>query len=171
MIFAVILLLLLFRYRHTDRIQVASGASILEESPPSVGKYATQGLLNLKVDLRTKTRVIKSTELPNDQYQITLSSGDKITADIYVPTFGLIPNSSFIPASYLDSKRFVVVDDYLKVKGAGDVWAIGDVNNIDFAQFISCDKQSTALAKNMIKILSKKAPLPYKPAASRKQLY
>jgi NADH dehydrogenase FAD-containing subunit len=60
-----------------------------------------------------------------------------------------------------------MVDEYLKVKVAGDVWAIGDVSDIEPAQFIYCDKQSAHLAKNIALIQSNEAPLPYKVATSR----
>lgn len=153
----------------TNPLQLVSGPSVVPESPANVVKYVTQGLLNLKVNLRTNTKVTESTELANGQQELTLSNGEKLTTDLYIPTFGLVPNSSFIPEKYRDSNGFVVVDEYLKVKGAGDVWAIGDVNNVEWSQFINCDKQSATVGKNIVKILSNKAPLPYKVATSRKK--
>jgi len=62
---------------------------------------------------------------------------------------------------------FVVVDDYLQVKGAEDVWAVGDVSAIEPAQFTTCDKQSAQLAKNITLILSNKTPMPSKKTTSR----
>ncbi len=86
---------------------------------------------------------------------------------MYVPTFGLIPNSSYVPASHLNANGSVMVDEFLRVKGAKDVWAIGDVSDVESWQFITCDRQSTHLAKNMISMLNNKAPVPYKVATSR----
>lgn len=86
---------------------------------------------------------------------------------MYIPTFGLIPNSSFIPSKYLNSKGYIKVDEYLQVKGTKDIYAIGDVSDIELEQFIVTDKQSTALSKNLITILSNKIPVPYKVAGTR----
>ena len=119
------------------------------------------------MDVKLETKVVGSAEMQDGRKELTLSSGDKATTDMYIPTFGLIPNSSYIPAKYLNANGSVMVDEYLKVKGARDVWAIGDVSDIEPAQFITCDKQSTFLAKNMVSMLSNKPPLPYKVASSR----
>ena len=110
---------------------------------------------------------MSSVQLPDGRKELTLSSGDKLTTDMYVSTFGLIPNSSYIPAAYLNANGSVMVDEFLRVKGAKDVWAIGDVSDVESWQFITCDRQSTHLAKNMISMMNNKAPLPYKVAASR----
>lgn len=87
---------------------------------------------------------------------------------MYIPTFGLIPNSSYIHAKFLDANGFVVVDEYLRAKGVEDVWAIGDVSAIEPAQLIHCDKQSAHLAKSLMLILNNKTPLPCKVTTSRK---
>ena len=105
--------------------------------------------------------------MPNGRQELTLSGGDKLIADMYIPTFGLTPNSSYIPAKFLNANGSVTVDEYLKVKGARDVWAIGDVSDVEPSQFISCDRQSVYLAKNITLVLSDKTPLPYKVATSR----
>jgi NADH dehydrogenase FAD-containing subunit len=108
-----------------------------------------------------------SAQMPNGRQELTLSGGDKLITDMYIPTFGLIPNSSYVPAKFLNANGSVTVDGYLKVKGAGAVWAIGDVSDVEPSQFISCDRQSAYLAKNITFILSNKTPLPYKVATSR----
>jgi NADH dehydrogenase FAD-containing subunit len=119
------------------------------------------------VDVKLQTKVMGSTQMPNGRQELTLSGGDKLITDMYIPTFGLIPNSSYIPAKFLNANGSVTVDEYLKVKGAGAVWAIGDVSDVEPSQFISCDRQSAYLAKNITFILSNKTPLPYKVATSR----
>ena len=119
------------------------------------------------MNVKLETKVMSSVQLPDGRKELTLSSGDKLITDMYVPTFGLIPNSSYIPAAYLNANGSVMVDEFLRVKGAKDVWAIGDVSDVESWQFITCDRQSTHLAKNMISMMNNKAPLPYKVAASR----
>jgi len=126
-----------------------------------------KALANLEVDVKLNTKAVGSVQLPDGRKELTLSSGDKLTTDMYVSTFGLIPNSTYIPASYLNANGSVMVDEFLRVKGARDVWAIGDVSDVESWQFITCDRQSTHLAKNMISLMNNKPPLPYKVAASR----
>lgn len=133
-----------------------------EESPVSVQKHAIKGLTALGVDVKFNTRVLETTVLPTGQTEITLSDGSKLVTDLYAPTYGLVPNSSYVPSKLLSNKGFVIVDDHLKVKGAGDVWAVGDVVDVEWKQWIYMDRQSSYLAKNIILILSNKAPIPYK---------
>jgi NADH dehydrogenase FAD-containing subunit len=87
-----------------------------------------------------------------------------LTADVYIPTFGLVPNSSYIPEKYLNTSGFVKVDEYFQVKGLEKqhVWAIGDISDLEFPQVLPADRQSTHLAKNIALILNNKAPVPYK---------
>jgi apoptosis-inducing factor 2 len=84
------------------------------------------------VNIKLRTTITSSPQLPNGQQELTLSSGDKLTTDLYIPAFGLIPNSSYIPAKFLNPNGFVKVDEYLKVKGEGDVWAIGNLCDVGF---------------------------------------
>jgi len=94
-----------------------------------------KGLQNLKVDIQLSQKVIGSTPLPNHRTEVSLSSGEKLITDLYIPTTGLVPNSSYIPTKHLNAEGFVVVDEYFAVKGAEDVYAIGDVCNVEPLQF------------------------------------
>jgi NADH dehydrogenase FAD-containing subunit len=147
-----------------------SGPKFLEATPPAMSSYVTRELQNLKVNLKLNTKVKNSTQLPNGSWELTLSSGEKLTTDMYIPTFGLIPNSSYLPTEFLDAKGYVIVDSYLKVLGAKDVWAIGDVSACEWSQLIPADKQAAHLAKNIVLLLSSKQPLPYKLITHRKSL-
>ncbi|KAL8792384.1 MAG: hypothetical protein Q9195_004997 [Heterodermia aff. obscurata] len=154
--------------REKEIVLISSGPTILEESPASVSTYALKALKNLNVAVKLETKVTASAQLPkNGQKALTLSNGDILTTDMYIPTFGLIPNSSYIPTSYLNANGSVMVDAFLRVKGAKDVWAIGDVSDVESWQFITCDRQSAHLARNMIAMMNNKPALPYKVAASR----
>lgn len=140
-----------------------------EESPVSVQKHAFKALTTLGVDITFDTRVVETTTFPTGQTEVLLSDASKLITDLCVPTYGLVPNSSYIPSELLSSKGFVTVDDYLKSPVAEDVWAIGDVADVEWKQWISMDKQSSYVAKNIVLILNNKAPVPYKvtPASSR----
>ena len=88
--------------------------------------------------------------------------------DLYIPTFGLIVNSSYVPSRFLDADGYVMVDEYLAVKGAKDVWAIGDVSDAEFPQFLPLDRQSKYLAKAITMILRDMPVDPYKAMTTRK---
>ena len=130
--------------------------------------YTLKALEKLNVDVKLQTRITELVQLPNGRKELVLSDGTKMTTDMYIPTFGLTPNSSYIPAAYLNAHGSVMVDEFFGVKGTKDIWAIGDVADIESWQFITCDKQSTHLAKNMISLMSNKPLLPYKAATTRK---
>ncbi len=130
--------------------------------------YAIKSLLNLKAKLHFNTQVKSSTHLPNGSYELLLSTGEKLITDMYIPTFGLLPNSSYMPSEFLDAKGYVVVDAYLGVLGAKDIWAIGDVSTCDWSALVPADKQSAHLVKNVGLLLNGKPPLPYKVMAHRK---
>jgi len=119
------------------------------------------------VDIKFQTKVMGSAQMPDGRQNLTLSGRDSLITDMYIPAYGLIPNSAYVPVKFLNANGSVVADDYLKVKGADGVWAIGDVSDVEPSQFITCDKQSIHLAKNITSILSNKAPLRYKVATSR----
>jgi len=102
-----------------------------------------------------------STVLPSGQTELTLSGGSKMTIDVYLPLIGLKPNSSYIPETLLNPKGFVIVDKYLRVKGAEGLWAVGDISAIQRPQYMNTEAQSVHLAKNIGLVLQKKQPLPY----------
>ncbi|TVY88774.1 Oxidoreductase [Lachnellula willkommii] len=154
---------LAFEYGNRKEIVlISSTPAILPAAPSSVQKTAMKGLQNLKVNIKLSQKVLGSTPLPNNQTEVSLSTGEKLIADLYIPTVGLVPNSSYVPAKHLNAEGFVVVDEHFGVKGAQDVYAIGDVCNVEPLQFIYTDRQSTFLAKNFALILGGKPPLAYK---------
>jgi len=89
-----------------------------------------------------------------------------VIADMYIPTYGLIPNSSYIPTKFLNENGYAMVDEFLNLKGAKDVWAIGDVSEVENSSYIYADKQSEYLAKNLTLLLSGKKMVSYKVATT-----
>jgi NADH dehydrogenase FAD-containing subunit len=130
--------------------------------------YVQKELQKLKVNIKFNTKVQTSTSLPSGQTELLFSTGEKLATDLYIPSFGLIPNSSYLPTEFLDAKGYVVVDSYLKVVGAKDVWAIGDVSACEWSQLIPANKQSVHVAKSIVLLLNNKQPLPYKLITHRK---
>jgi NADH dehydrogenase FAD-containing subunit len=94
-----------------------------------------------------------------------------MTTDLYIPTMGIVPNSSFIPEKYLNPAGFVIVDEFLRVKGTTDVWAAGDISAVERAQYTRMDKQSAHVAKNLVLQLKGGELLKYKPEAKGELLF
>jgi NADH dehydrogenase FAD-containing subunit len=166
-----LLRIIYFYLEHYDPLtlfhQLTRSPAILDGSPESISKIATRELQKLHVNVKHKTQVTDSSRSADGRHNLTLSTGDNLVADLYIPLFGLTPNSSYVPSKFLDTHGFVQVDEFLKVKGADGVWAIGDVSDTEFSQYVSLDKQSVYLAKHIVSVLSSRVPVPYKPATSR----
>lgn len=128
-------------------------------------KIAAKELGNVKVNITYNTKVKGVAQLPDGRHELSLSNGEKLITDVYIPTMGVIPNSSYVPSNFLNEKGFVSVDEYLKVRGTENVWAIGDVSDVERPAFITCSNQSTYLAKSLLLILAGKLPVPYKLSA------
>ncbi|KAH8892884.1 FAD/NAD(P)-binding domain-containing protein [Thozetella sp. PMI_491] len=149
--------------KQKEIVLLCSDASVLKKSPSSVSKLTAKELTNLGVDVKLQEKVTSSSKLPDGRQELTLSGGDKLIADTYIPAFGLIPNTSYVPAEFLDQSGSVVVDDSLQVKGAGPVWAIGDVSSLDASQYMAANRQASHAVKNIGLYLSGKPMLAYKP--------
>lgn len=148
--------------------QLGSGSTVIEGSPTSVSKIATNSLLKLNVVIKLQTKMTSSIQKPNGRQELVLSSGETLATDLVIPTFGLIPNSSYVPERFLNTKGYVVVDEYLKVKNTESVWAIGDVCDTEYSQIISCDRQSAHVGRAISSTLSGgKITPPYQPFTSR----
>ena len=119
------------------------------------------------MDIRRKAKVVSSVQLPDGQLELKLAGGESLLTDMYIPAYGLSPNSSYIPSKFLNAGGSVLVDHHLKVEGAEDVWAIGDVASIEPSQFINCNKQSIYVAKSFASIMRNESPSSYKVATSR----
>ncbi|KAJ5625071.1 hypothetical protein N7510_001380 [Penicillium lagena] len=100
---------------------------------------AKQLLEQKKIKVITSRRVTDVEEAtPSDgtkkSWTVSLDNGDKLTADLYFPTTGVLPNNSFIPAPFLDKDGWVKVDKELRVQGDDSkaslpIYAAGDITN------------------------------------------
>lgn len=127
-----------------------------------MSKIVENELKKLKVKIIRKARVTNTAVTSSGQTEATLESGEKVIADLFLPTFGLAPNSMFLPQKFLNEKGEVVVDEYFRVKGATAIYASGDVADIERSAWVYTIPQSEHLAKNLDLILKGKEPLPYK---------
>ncbi|MDA4133756.1 MAG: FAD-dependent oxidoreductase, partial [Thaumarchaeota archaeon] len=107
----------------------------------SIAGSARSELGKLGVEIRTGTRVKGTRELEGGKTEVELEGGETIVVDLYLPTMGLVPNSEYIPARYLNDNKYVVVDDFFRVQDAEAVWAAGDIVSKPRAAFFHTQKQ------------------------------
>lgn len=109
---------------------------------PSVSQVVEKSLQKLGVKLVRNVQVTKAeTNEPGTQTVLTLSNGTSLSADLYLPLYGVQVNTSFIPESLLDSTGNLVLDKMLRVQGTKNVWGIGDVGNLEVKQLTVIDAQ------------------------------
>ncbi|TPX18922.1 uncharacterized protein E0L32_011400 [Thyridium curvatum] len=129
----------------------------------SIASNALAELKKLNVKVRTEARVESAARLPDGKTEIKLAGGgDPIVTDVYLPTFGLAPNSEFVDAKYLTDKKYASIDAEYRVKGAENVWAAGDIVSQPRAGFMITQKQAAGVAKNIGLVASGKQPTPVK---------
>jgi NADH dehydrogenase FAD-containing subunit len=132
---------------------ITDSKDVLPGLMESVRNAAEKELEKLQVQIVHSTRVTNA--MPKDsQTELTLSSGDKLLVDLYLPTVGVMPNTSFLPKDLLDERGNLRVDKYFKVESATDIWACGDVTNVQVKQLAYANKQVPYLAKNLDAVLS-----------------
>ena len=74
---------------------------------------------------------------------------ETITADVFVPTYGLEPNSSFAPTSMLDSHGYIKQTNYLRAEGHDNIFVVGDVGNLEAPQGVHTDLQVMHLVNSL----------------------
>ncbi|KAL7925275.1 hypothetical protein ACQKWADRAFT_283521 [Trichoderma austrokoningii] len=106
-------------------------------TPPtmdSVRKAAKNELEKLKVKLVPYTTV-SAVEHAGKDTILTLTSSDgttkTLTTQAYIPSTGLVPNSSFVPASLLDSRGYIKQTKALQAEGFDNIFVLGDVGNLE----------------------------------------
>jgi NADH dehydrogenase FAD-containing subunit len=130
--------------------------------PTHIAKVAENELSKLNVKIIKGTKITSTAAAADGKAELTLSDGKTLLTDLYLPTVGVVPSSEFIPKTLLSDKGEVVVDAFLKVKGADGVWAAGDITDLEPSQLVNADKQGAALAKNLDAVLKGKEPMAYK---------
>ncbi|KAM5350746.1 hypothetical protein ACJ41O_007251 [Fusarium nematophilum] len=115
---------------------------------PEVGKTAGSELEKLGVKILRRSRVT-SVEYAGEQYTVKLSSGVAVVADLYLPLFGMKPNSGFLPPALLDEQGNLKLDRNLRATGLANVWGAGDVGDLETKQLIYAERQALHLARNL----------------------
>ncbi|GIC92329.1 NAD(P)/FAD-dependent oxidoreductase [Aspergillus udagawae] len=120
---------------------------------------AGQRLLELKkVKIISSTRVV-GVQASTDNYGrkiwvVSLDNGDKLSADLYIPTTGVVPNNNFIPPQFLDSSGWVKVDKELRVQSSGSssplpIYAAGDITTNTMRLSFKAREQAAVVGANL----------------------
>lgn len=85
----------------------------------------------LNVQVVTGVRVNETREIGRNQTELVLSNGTTKQVDVYVPTSGSMPNTQFLPSSWVDERGYALADGYLRLDNASrddsGVFFVGDV--------------------------------------------
>ncbi|KAJ5314619.1 uncharacterized protein N7443_001503 [Penicillium atrosanguineum] len=115
----------------------------------SSGSSAASKMLKEKnVKVVTSTRVTGA-EASGDAWTVSLDNGDKLSADLYIPTTGVIPNNSFIPEQFLDKEGWVKVDKEMRVESSKNIYAAGDITNNSMRLSFKAAEQASVAANNL----------------------
>jgi NADH dehydrogenase FAD-containing subunit len=118
--------------RNAEITLITADKQLLPSLRPAIGKLAEQKLNALGVDVLYNTRVTNTTSTKdNNRTSITLATGETLEADLYVPAYGVEPNSSWIPGHLLSEKKYLLTNaETLRVDVAGPrVYALGDIGS------------------------------------------
>jgi NADH dehydrogenase FAD-containing subunit len=107
---------------------VSGGARLLPRHVPGNSAAAESQLKKLGVEIVHNVRTISSSKTTAGKTEVKLNDGTSRIVDVYIDATGPTPNSSFLPAAWLDLTGRVLVDDKtFRVKGAPNVYAGGDI--------------------------------------------
>jgi NADH dehydrogenase FAD-containing subunit len=117
-----------------------------------VRETAKKELERLKVRVITNAKVTSPISSSSSSKTITVtktSTSDNTTlqADLVIPTFGIVPNTSFLPASMLDARGFVKQTRFLRAEGHDDIFVVGDAGNVQDPQGVHADAQVVHVVK------------------------
>ncbi|KAM3551561.1 hypothetical protein ARSEF4850_007806 [Beauveria asiatica] len=145
------------RHEFPDKtvVLVSAGDALVggDQTAPALER----ALASMGVVLRKGVRAVGTKPAPaGRQTEVALDNGETLVTDLYLPTVGMAPNSECVPKELLDDKRHVKADDYMRVPGADNIWAVGDVVGKPTASYLVTEAQASCVAKNIAHVLSGK---------------
>ena len=128
---------------------------VLDVLKPSASSAAARYLKQKKVKVLTATRVERveaSSEAPKS-WTVFLNTGERLTADLYIPTTGTIPNNSFVPTEFLNRDGWVKVNKELRVQSSSSsslpIYAAGDITTNSMRLLMKAHEQAKVAAANI----------------------
>lgn len=127
---------------------LSSGAQPLPMVREDVGKAARYHLEQMGVEIRSNAKVTRETKSAGG-VDLLLSTGETLTAALHISSWGLSPNTEFLPKELLDANGWVTTDQYLKTPAYGNVWALGDVTHWGNRKITTIDAMHAIVAANL----------------------
>eukprot|EP00172_Hildenbrandia_rubra_P002732 Plantae.Rhodophyta-Hildenbrandia_rubra.ctg38129.p1 GENE.Plantae.Rhodophyta-Hildenbrandia_rubra.ctg38129~~Plantae.Rhodophyta-Hildenbrandia_rubra.ctg38129.p1 ORF type:complete len:385 (-),score=86.61 Plantae.Rhodophyta-Hildenbrandia_rubra.ctg38129:394-1548(-) len=82
------------------------------------------------------------------------ASGEVYKADLVFKCLGVSPNSDYMPKDKLDGRGFIDVDEFFRVKGMSNVFALGDCCNASAKKLVAeIGFQNKTVAANVVETL------------------
>lgn len=107
--------------------------------------------LGAQVKLNAKVTRVEGPESGPKTISLSVGRGgeETIEADVFIPTYGLQPNSEFVPANLLDHRRHVKQTKHLRAEGRDNIFVVGDVGSLETPQGIHTENQMLHAVKNI----------------------
>jgi len=137
---------------------LTSSSKLLPSLRPAIAKEAEQKLHRLGVEVKYNTKVTSSSASPSQQpdqpsqTKLTLSDSTTLHTDLYIPSIGVTPLSSYVPSHLLDSRGHVLATEgTLRASDlAGPrVYALGDITSFTRGGIPEIQLEVPVLASNM----------------------
>ncbi|KAL1646078.1 hypothetical protein SLS58_003498 [Diplodia intermedia] len=116
--------------KNKDIILYSGTTALLTRVRADVGKRAEKYLNEMDVTVVHNIKILSSGPDADGKEVLHLSDGSKTTADLFIDARGSRLNNNYLPASWLNARGAVAVDDTQRVKAAGQgarVYAVGDI--------------------------------------------
>lgn len=164
-----------------DITLIVGGDHVLQASHvlPSVSQVVEKDLQKLGVKLVHNTQV-KEAQTDNTISEkdvavaqtttLTLSNNSTLTADLYLPLFGVQVHTGFVPPTLLDPAGNLALDKTMRVAGTKNIWGIGDVGNLEAKQVTVTDAQIVHLSSALHFVLTgdgKQVVKEYRPSSKK----
>jgi NADH dehydrogenase FAD-containing subunit len=119
--------------REVNITLITGAEKLLPALSKSRAAKAEKLLGKLGVTVRYSTKISNSRDTEDGQTEITLDDGTVLHCDVYIPAFGVAPNTEFLPAQLKSTTAYVATtESTLRVDAAGPrVYAAGDVAGVD----------------------------------------
>ncbi|KAH6692408.1 hypothetical protein F5X68DRAFT_250611 [Plectosphaerella plurivora] len=147
-------------YKDKEVVLISADSAIL--GGDATAAAAESQITKLGVKVRKGVKVTGSSQAADGKTEVSLSDGNKILTDLYIPTVGLVPNSEYIPAALLTDRGYLAVDEQFRAKGHENIWGTGDLVSIPRASFAITDKQTAGVFQNVDAAIKGKPQTPVK---------
>jgi NADH dehydrogenase FAD-containing subunit len=117
-------------YPNAKTTLLSGGSRVLTRLPIRCSESAESQLKRKNVEVIHNVRGVPQPKNDDGTTSLKLSDGTFRTVDVFIDATGNKPNSSFLPASWLNSGGYILVDEKTlrcTAPGASDVYALGDM--------------------------------------------